>query len=418
MLESAWPNPFPLDGGQRHHPRTCSGGWEGRSSADLFPGSPCEGGAAAKERFRPAVLIDCAPANNRPKGGVGNHGRGKRPLPRHSASSKLCGGHSARIVGDMRAPLAFTRLVHADWSTSPKKRWSATALRTEAGWHVDQPQGIGDTSAFLARLLASPQPTLAGFDFPIGLPKLYGAMTGFSSFSEALGLFGSGDWSRFYNVAGAPGEVSLHRPFYPKVSSSAARQVHLIAALGVASINQLRRLCERATSVRRAACPLFWTLGGNQVGKAAISGWKEIIIPGRKRGAKLWPFDGSLADLAAARGLVLAETYPAEAYGHVGVTFAPGESKRRQTDRARAMRGLETWAKSNSVSFSTPLAGSIADGFGPNSSGGDAFDALIGLLGMIEIADGRRAEGPLADERILRVWEGWILGQEMPQLAV
>jgi hypothetical protein len=317
----------------------------------------------------------------------------------------------------MRAPLAFTRLVHSDWSTSPKKRWSATALRTKAGWHVDEPQGIGDTSAFLARLLASPQPTLAGFDFPIGLPKLYGAMTGFSSFSEALGLFGSGDWSRFYDVAGAPGEVSLHRPFYPKVSSSAARQVQLITALGVASIDQLRRLCERATSVRRAACPLFWTLGGNQVGKAAISGWKDIIVPGRGRGARLWPFDGSLAKLVPMGGLVLAETYPAEAYGHVGVTFAPGESKRRQTDRVKAMRDLEIWAKSNGVSFSTRLAGSIADGFGADGSGEDAFDALTGLLGMIEIADGRRAEGPLDDEGILRVWEGWILGQKMPRSA-
>jgi len=31
----------------------------------------------------------------------------------------------------------------------------------------------------------------------------------------------------------------------------------------------LLRLCERATPDRGDACMLFWTLGGNQVGKAA-----------------------------------------------------------------------------------------------------------------------------------------------------
>lgn len=37
-----------------------------------------------------------------------------------------------------------------------------------------------------------------------------------------------------------------------------------------------------------------------------------------------------------------------------------------------------------------------------------AFDAAMGLFGMIEVVDGGRAEGPAvgADK-----WEGWILGQ-------
>jgi hypothetical protein len=61
------------------------------------------------------------------------------------------------------------------------------------------------------------------------------------------------------------------------------------------------------------------------------------------------------------------------------------------------------------VSFSLELAAVIADGFGPKSDGEDAFDAIMGLLGMIEVADGRRTEGPL-DHRNLQ-WEGWILGQ-------
>lgn len=309
----------------------------------------------------------------------------------------------------MTQELPYTRLVHADWSMSPKKRWSADALRIETGWQVEVPRPVDDTRTFLVRLLASLQPTLAGFDFPIGVPAVYGAITGLTNFVEALDVFGTGVWTSFYDVADVPEEISLHRPFYPRGSSSTVRQAHLINGLGVESIDQLRRRCDRATVLRRAACPIFWTLGGSQVGKAAISGWKEIIGPGRAGGASLWPFDGCLSTLAAAGRLVLAETYPAEAYGHVGASFAAGASKRRQADRKKAVHHLDVWATRHGVSFSPELAALIADGFGPKSDGEDAFDAIIGLLGMIEVADGRRAEGPL-DHRNLQ-WEGWILGQ-------
>jgi hypothetical protein len=50
------------------------------------------------------------------------------------------------------------------------------------------------------------------------------------------------------------------------------------------------------------------TLGGNQGGKAAISGWEEVIAPARRRGARVWPFDGRLAELAMVGVPVLAET--------------------------------------------------------------------------------------------------------------
>jgi hypothetical protein len=248
---------------------------------------------------------------------------------------------------------------------------------------------------------------LSGFDFPIGLPESYGQKTGLRDFCRAIDAFGSGPWSDFYNVANAADEISMFRPFYPNRSSSAARQVHLIDAHGCGSIEELRRQCELPTVSRRAACPLFWTLGGNQVGKAAIAGWKEVIGPARRVGAKLWPFEGSLEVLAKTADLVLAETYPAEAYGHVGIRFAPGESKRRQNDRAKFAGAISRWAASNNVILAPELVSLINDGFGPTAAGEDAFDAVMGLFGMIEVIDGRRPEGPLRQSR----WEGWILGQ-------
>lgn len=55
-------------------------------------------------------------------------------------------------------------------------------------------------------------------------------------------------------------------------------------------------------SGRNAACPLFWTLGANQVGKGAIIGWRDVLSPALHddKGVFLWLFDGFLDDLLTA----------------------------------------------------------------------------------------------------------------------
>jgi len=170
------------------------------------------------------------------------------------------------------------------------------------------------------------------------------------------------------------------------------------------------RVCERRTEHRQAACSLFWTLGGNQVGKAALAGWKEVLRPAVLRGATLWPFDGELAELSRNVGLVLAETYPAEAYRMVGARFLPGESKRRQDDRRGKADAVLGWARRHGVGFTDLAAAGLANGFGSTSSGEDQFDALMGLLKMIEVVEGRRPERTETHETTA-VWEGWILGR-------
>ena len=228
---------------------------------------------------------------------------------------------------------SFVRLIHADWSTSAAKRWAVEARRLPTGWIVDAPRRVGPIEHFVESLLHEPQPTLAGFDFPIGVPAFFGRRTEFGGFSEAIDAFGVGKWSRFYDVGERAEDVSLYRPFYPRRSSSSARQAHIFDALEAKDIDALRRQCEKTTGDRRAACALFWTLGGNQVGKAAISGWREIIQPARRAGAQLWPFDGTLAALVETGGLVICETYPTEAYRHVGVRF---QTRRQQTASGRS----------------------------------------------------------------------------------
>lgn len=306
----------------------------------------------------------------------------------------------------------FQRIVHADWSRDARKRWAAEATRREKGWFVSPPKKVGDLAEFRSDMFAGVRPVLAGFDFPIGVPAVYGALTGERDFDRLLHQLGQGRWSRFFEVCDAPDEIGIDRPFYPRGCSSVVRQSHLLKKLGVESIDSLRRASERATGARRAACALFWTLGGNQVGKAAISGWQDVIRPARKEGAALWPFDGELGALAAASEVILAETYPAEAYGHVGVVFSPGGSKQRQADRQAASRNLIERCSDHRIELSAELAAIMEDGFGPRKSGEDPFDAVMGLLGMIEVVEGRRREAPA--EIPDRNWEGWILGREDP----
>lgn len=309
----------------------------------------------------------------------------------------------------------FERLVHADWSSDARKRWMAVGKRGRRGWRVDVPRLVPSANEFVSSILFGKRSVLAGFDFPIGLPASFGRRTGFEHFSEALDRFGSGKWADFYSVADRPSEISIVRPFYPDKPRKGHRQLDLLRALGVNEMDALRRLCERKTSDgRRAACPLFWTLGGNQVGKAAIDGWQTVLRLARARGARLWPFEGSLGALSKSAECVLCETYPQEAYRHMGVKFRRGGSKRNRDDRKSAGDILLKWATTHAVALSKEARDALFDGFGPSKQGEDPFDALVGLLSMVEVVEGRRNEGGEVLSADVKKWEGWILGQRGP----
>lgn len=303
-------------------------------------------------------------------------------------------------------------LVHADWSVAPAKRWAAAATTDGSAAHVFELLAVSSCSRFLQALSdrAQDEPVVAGFDFPIGVPAAYGVKTGLSNFPELLSAIGAGPWAEFTSIARTPDQISVTRPFYPATSQAGLKQESLLRAHNVDGMDALRRACERATAERRAACSLFWTLGGNQVGRAALAGWLEILRPALASGARLWPFAGALDELTKTSGLVLAETYPAEAYGHVGVQFAATESKRRRDDRRNKAFAVLDWAERHCVSFEAPVRQALEDGFGDDPAGEDRFDALLGLLGMVEVATGRRCDAPLEPSEITR-WEGWILGQ-------
>jgi hypothetical protein len=308
----------------------------------------------------------------------------------------------------------FDFLFHADWSCEPGKRWAATAHRHDKGWLVSAPQRLrdnGDTIGLIHAAQRQGRRALFGFDFPIGIPRAHGAQTQFTGFDEALSQFGHGEWKHFFDVTDDPNDVSLIRPFYPNTSRAGRRHADLCGPLHVSSIDELRRTCERRTPHRPAACPLFWTLGGNQVGKAAINGWQDIIIPALALGANLWPFDGPLRELSTSPGSVLCETYPREAYNHLEILFRANESKKNQEHRRRVLLNVIERAKERTVIFGPAAKAQVIDGFGPSKFGEDAFDTFVGLLSMIEVVENRRPECGSPHPREVTDWEGWILGQ-------
>jgi hypothetical protein len=326
--------------------------------------------------------------------------------------STLCNGDVEReMERQLETVGLFDILLHADWSVAAKKQQMCCASRVAGRWSVNAPVAVGNSEPFLDAVfgLADNHRVLLGFDFPIGLPVAYGAKTPFADFRSALRSFGEGDWERFFDVATCPAEISIRRPFYPNAARNGVSRASLVEQLEVNKFDDLMRACERRTDNSSAACSVFWTLGGNQVGKAALSGWREIVRPAVERGARVWPFDGALAALADTPGVVIAETYPAEAYRMLNSAFRPGESKRRQSDRRAKADAITTWPGRKRIDLTTAMANLIKDGFGSSSTGEDRFDAFMGLAKMIEVVEGR-PEASSASFATSR-WEGWILGR-------
>jgi hypothetical protein len=314
------------------------------------------------------------------------------------------------------APVIELALVaHADWSVHPGKRWMTRAVRQrDGGYYALPPAPVGALEDFWPALStgAGAGSILVGFDFPIGLPAAYAERAGIEDFAAALPRFGAGRWRDFYRVAASPEQIAPTRPFYPDRPGGCTRR-QLLDGLGLATWNCLHRRCDGATRSRPAACPMFWTLGGNQVGKGLIVGWRDLLAPARRGGMDLaiWPFDGVLADLIRRRRFVVAETYPGEVYGHLGLSLRRQGGKRSQAARSANAPRLLDWARQADLALAPDLRAEIAAGFEPGAGADDRFDAVVGLCGLINVVQGARSSGE-PDDPIVRCVEGWILGQD------
>jgi hypothetical protein len=111
--------------------------------------------------------------------------------------------------------------------------------------------------------------------------------------------------------------------------------------------------------------------------------------------------------------VAVAEVYPAEALRQLGLRLAG--SKRAQAPRMALAPALREAMARLGVVPTAALAAMIAAGFGADAAGEDRLDCVLGLLALIAVLDGARADHVPDDPWITR-WEGWVLGQsDMPR---
>ena len=89
---------------------------------------------------------------------------------------------------------------------------------------------------------------------------------------------------------------------------------------------------------------------------------------------------------------------------------SPGTSKTSQASRRAEAPRLLHWCAERDVELDRQLQHEIEDGFRPRKSGEDPFDAVVGLLGMIETLS-LGGEPPLPGDQAVRDVEGWMFGR-------
>jgi hypothetical protein len=303
-----------------------------------------------------------------------------------------------------------TIAAHADWSVDPRKRWVTIARRRCSGWTLSAPRLVGDVTTFLSRLTQEAEngAVALGADLPIGVPRAYAASRTEADFPDFLrGIRALPD---FFTVCATLDVISPNRPFYPMRGIAGMTRLSHALALGLPDAAALCRACDRATAERPAGAPLFWTLGANQSGKAAIAAWQSLLLPALEAHAplRLWPFEGPFRSLLAPGGIALAETYPAEALRHLGLRLRG--SKRRQDDRRVIADALLTAIDQQAATPDNDLRRAILDGFGADAAGEDRFDSVLGVLCLLNVLAGNRPD-TAPDDPWIRRWEGWVLGQ-------
>ena len=300
----------------------------------------------------------------------------------------------------------------------PAKRWFAAALALHGGWRVFPPRPVGPVADFVTRLAARAGggPVALGVDVPIGLPRAYVVQhvkdaADFPTFLRELA-----SRPQFFSVCESLSEISPERPFYPARSQRGLTRAAHATALLLPGAAALSRAADRATAERPAGAPLFWTLGANQSGKAAIAAWRDLLLPALAAGTlRLWPFEGDFRRLLAPGRVAIAETYPAEGLRQLGLRLRG--SKRRQADRAALAPDIEGVLARLVTTPTRAMGRALRSGFGPDAAGEDRFDCTIGLLAVLNVLAGNRPDGT-PDDPWLRRFEGWILGQTaLPRAA-
>lgn len=304
-----------------------------------------------------------------------------------------------------------TVVAAADWSVNHRKRWLAKAIwDTEAKrYAVYASERVGDSATLPNRLqedLPAKATTVLGLDLPIGLPAEYAEKVGVASFLDFLPQIGTKPWADFATPSNSPTLEQPFGPHYVRRKGEFTRQ-NLVDGLQMKHFEDTYRRCDQEAQ----AHSLFLTIGGKQVGRAALHAWQNVLIPNLDH-LHIWPFQGSFRKLIAESGTtVIVEVYPGGAYAQLGIGLGRGQvekgrrrSKTRREDRQHPDVGGRLLAALEEVAHVTPAARTeILSGFDSD----DAFDAMVGLAALLMGVTGRWKDETPTDDTVRNV-EGWI----------
>jgi hypothetical protein len=301
----------------------------------------------------------------------------------------------------------------ADWSVNANKRWLAVARRIDgkngtAQYLIKDIRRVDEPSTLLSDLQAvagNKGTVFLGLDLPIGIPLPYAKRIRVKSFRQFIQrVQTSKRWTNFFEPTLTP---SVYTPFFPARSGVVPEpKKHLAFELGLDSTSDLYRWCDRAQPGRRAAESLFFTAGQKQVGKAAISAWRDVLLPNIDS-INLWPFDGPLDTLLKYSSPTVAEIYPSDSLRVLLPEFQTFSKQKLESRKKAGEKLLEIVTSDEQMYLDKPMHNLVKNGF-PNE---DAFDAFLGLLHMLWVVLGRHKEGcPPSEEA--RLIEGGILGRK------
>ena len=233
-----------------------------------------------------------------------------------------------------------------------------------------------------------------GVTVPLGVPASLAAALGPAAGANFLDLLRHvGSIPGFFDTCPEPARWSPQQPFVRVDAGEEGlrRWTRQMETQGVSAY----RAIDLATA---AKSPLVVSGIPGIGGAAARDVWRTLLADVEGVEGRVWPFDGSLAALTMAPGVVLGEIHPSAAYAIANTD---------DSGRATAIGLLQQadWIREHGI---------VLGGLEAARRGRDAFGALLGAAALVRSV----LEGVPLDSARTHPMEGGILGTGRPNLEV